>query len=210
VYVVADHDCFVQIQHGRVRITGSLTGFIMTAYHMKNYQIVGAPDWVDGLGRPQYFDITFAKASRHGPELDQVPETLQALLTDRFGLKFRRETKETFGYNLVIGEHGPLFAAGPVGVQIKHIPITLVSSRRYTKNLSMEDLVFYLYYELHNPVRDKTGVSGIFDFNESIFIPPAEALFSEVQEELGLKLIPATESMEILEIEHAQLPRYRE
>ncbi len=78
---------------------GSLTlrEVVATAYRVKTYQVRG-PDWTE----TERFDInaTFAQGSK----ADQIPEMLQALLTERFGLTLHREQKEMPVYALVIGK----------------------------------------------------------------------------------------------------------
>ncbi len=76
-----------------------LTELITMAYRLKRYQLQG-PDWMSA----QRFDIQ-AKLPA-GATKDQVPEMLQALLVERFGLKFHRDTKEQAMYALVVGKGG--------------------------------------------------------------------------------------------------------
>ena len=76
-----------------------LTELITMAYRLKRHQLQG-PDWMSA----QRFDIQ-AKLPA-GATKDQVPEMLQALLVERFGLKFHRDTKEQAMYALVVGKGG--------------------------------------------------------------------------------------------------------
>ena len=71
--------------------------YVAMAYRVKAYQISG-PDWT-GTDR---FDLN-AKLPA-GATSDQIPEMLQALLADRFQLKFHREKKELPVYALVLGK----------------------------------------------------------------------------------------------------------
>jgi uncharacterized protein (TIGR03435 family) len=78
----------------------SLRELLCRAYDVKSYQLSG-PDWLGG----QRFDI-LAKLPE-GATRDQVPEMLQALLTERFKLVVRRESKEQSVYGLLVGKNGP-------------------------------------------------------------------------------------------------------
>jgi Protein of unknown function (DUF3738) len=81
----------------------SLHNLIGYAYDLQPYQILGGPSWVTA----DRFDIS-AKAEGDAPLAPmQIKQMTQALLTDRFGLKFHRDTKEMPVYALVVGKNGP-------------------------------------------------------------------------------------------------------
>jgi uncharacterized protein (TIGR03435 family) len=89
------------VDAGRVDIGFfSLADLIRTAYRVKPYQISG-PSWLNA----DRFNIQ-AKIPE-GVSKDLVPEMLQALLAERFNLKFHRENKELGVYALVAGKNGP-------------------------------------------------------------------------------------------------------
>jgi uncharacterized protein (TIGR03435 family) len=77
----------------------SLEDLIRTAYKVKSYQISG-PNWLAG----QRFEIQ-AKMPE-GAGKDQVPEMLQTLLADRFGLRLHHEGKEQSVYEMVVAKGG--------------------------------------------------------------------------------------------------------
>lgn len=78
----------------------SLADLIRIAYRVKAYQISG-PEWM----KTERFDV-MGKIPE-GASKDNVPEMLQTLLADRFGLKFHRESQEHPIYALVAGKGGP-------------------------------------------------------------------------------------------------------
>src|SRR5690242_10517264 len=85
---------------GRINYTNvSLKDVVARAYKMKPYQISG-PSWMDS----ERYDIT-AKIPE-GATQDQVPAMLQALLTERFKMTVRKESKEQPIYALVLGKSG--------------------------------------------------------------------------------------------------------
>ncbi len=85
-----------RIDAARVDIgTATLFRLICTAYRLKPYQL-SAPDWIKNAT----FDIQ-AKIP-DGVGADKVPEMLQTLLVDRFGLKLHHDSKEQSVYALVV------------------------------------------------------------------------------------------------------------
>jgi len=100
-----------KINAGRVDIgTASLFRLICTAYRIRPSEVVG-PDWL----KTTMFDIQ-AKIP-DGGTTDKIPEMLQALLMERFGLKIHRESKEQPVYALVLAQAGPkLKESSPVSL----------------------------------------------------------------------------------------------
>ncbi|HEY1758872.1 MAG TPA: TIGR03435 family protein [Bryobacteraceae bacterium] len=84
----------------------SLNDCLAAAYKVKLYQISG-PEWMAS----ERFDIN-AKLPA-GASGDQIPQMLQALLADRFGMKFHREMKDFPVYALVVGKTGLKMKASP-------------------------------------------------------------------------------------------------
>jgi uncharacterized protein (TIGR03435 family) len=84
--------------------------------------------------------------------------------------------------------------------------LTWFSSRQYTSNLSVPGLAHLIADELYRPVRDKTGINAIFTLAQSPYDRSAGEITAEVHDQIGLKLVPATESMEVLVIDHAEQP----
>jgi uncharacterized protein (TIGR03435 family) len=77
----------------------TLTDLIVGAYKIRAYQIAG-PDWL----LMERFDIQ-AKLP-DGAREDQVPEMLQTLLAERFGMRVHRESRTLSAYALVVGKSG--------------------------------------------------------------------------------------------------------
>ncbi|HWC97998.1 MAG TPA: TIGR03435 family protein [Candidatus Sulfopaludibacter sp.] len=82
----------------------SLDALIMDAYKVKSFQVVG-PDWMSGMSAPR-FDIQ-AKMPEGATE-EQIPQMLQALLAERFGLKIHKDSKEKNIYAMVVAKTGLL------------------------------------------------------------------------------------------------------
>ncbi len=195
---------------GRFTASGVTVKFlIQQAYDIKDFQITAGPGW---MGSEKY-DIT-AKAEGEGG--DMTPERLrpmmQALLADRFQLKFHRDDKEMPVYALVVGKNGPKMHAServPEGDDRRGGTQVRISRGQITaQGMSMSMLANQLSNRLGRNVLDKTGLPGNYDFTLE-FTPegmqpmggrepgveaappldsPGPSLFTAVQEQLGLKL----------------------
>jgi len=96
----AQVDVGVHVSGSQVRITGmSLRDYIRIAYRVSPRQVSG-PDWI----AEERFDV--AAKLPEGASGSQVPEMLQALLADRFQLKFHREAQELPVFALAIAKSG--------------------------------------------------------------------------------------------------------
>jgi uncharacterized protein (TIGR03435 family) len=85
----------------QVRITSlPLRSYVALAYRLKIDQVTG-PDWAS----TERYDLQATLPA--GSKQADLPEMLQALLTERFQLKFHREQKEFPVYLLTLGK-GPL------------------------------------------------------------------------------------------------------
>jgi uncharacterized protein (TIGR03435 family) len=193
-------------ENGRINFVNmTLQGCIRAAYGLQGYQLLGGPEWTAS----ERFDIV-AKAAGRATEAQMLP-MLQTLLADRFKLIVRREIKDLPTYDLVVAKNGPKIH--PVkddenGTQIdgddQH-PIT-------ARNVSMKQLAGILTHEQQTdrPVFDQTGIQGVFSFSLSFARDDASGdapdIFSALQEQLGLKLIPSRRPTEVLVIEHAEKP----
>ena len=96
-----------KIDSSRVDIgTATLFRLVCTAYRLRPYQ-VSAPDWL----KTTAYDIQ-AKIP-NGVSSDKVPEMLQTLLVERFGIKVHSESKDQSVYALIVGP------GGPAGIKMK-------------------------------------------------------------------------------------------
>ena len=177
---------------------------LIWAYDLKDYQVSG-PEWIKGDER---YDI-IAKAAGAVSER-QVRQMLQTLLSERFQIKMRRETKEFSVYvlttgkgvpktNEAAGDTPPSIANTPAGVSFHKQPIS-----RFT---------FMLTRRMDRPVLDMTGLPGLYDFTVDLSglgfagrppeDPSAPSVFTTVQRDLNLKLDSRKEMIDVLVIESA-------
>ena len=162
----------------------SLKDYLGMAYKLKNYQITG-PDWISS----ERFDI--AAKLPEGAERAQVPEMLQALLTNRFQIKSHRDTKEEAVYGLLVAKGGlkmqPLpeseedsepsngvdvaasGSRGGVSVNLgKGSSFTFGDNKVVGKKLKMITLADVLSRFVDRPVVDMTELKGSYDFTLDI------------------------------------------
>src|SRR6266700_1169866 len=89
---------------------GTLIHLITMAYSVESVQVEGGPHWAQS----QFYKV---QAKVAGPATAaQLRIMLQALLSDRFHLLLRRETRMISGYALIIGKNGPKLPAPKTGV----------------------------------------------------------------------------------------------
>jgi uncharacterized protein (TIGR03435 family) len=87
---------------GRLTIEMSpVAVLISSAYGLRNYQILGGPDWINTAR----FNIE-AKAEEN-TSYDETNLMMRSLLEDRFKLKSHRESREFPLYQLVVAKGGP-------------------------------------------------------------------------------------------------------
>lgn len=194
------------------------------AYGVTDVQILGGPKWLNSAR----FDIE-AKAD------DAVIEKLrtldrdqrrhltqgmfQQLLADRFRLTVHWETRELPVYALVVASKAILEPA-------KH-PESGVGTSSSTgtfsgEGVTMTDLARALTQELSGEVGrvivDKTGIEGRYDVAlkwtpdeerpsaESGSVEAGPSIFTAMQEQLGLKFEPGKAPVQVLVIDHVEMP----
>jgi len=168
----------VHIDGSQARISYlSLKDYIGTAFRARGNQIIG-PDWLAS----QRFDIV-AKIPEGASQAD-VPEMLQALLTDRFQMKMHRETRDLPVYTLKIASTGlKLTESGPgdrnsngtvdvaAGGNANGLAmnfgggssISVGSSTLEIKRLTMRMIADSLTRFLDRSVVDMTNLTGTYD-----------------------------------------------
>src|SRR5215813_930076 len=100
------------VQGTRVDIGyAALSDLVAQAYNVKPYQVSG-PDWM----KTTRFDIQANMPD--GSNKDQMPEMLQALLADRFGMKIHKEQREDSVYALVVAKGGHKLKESPPDIDL--------------------------------------------------------------------------------------------
>jgi uncharacterized protein (TIGR03435 family) len=198
---------------GRMRFVGMpLSTFIMPAYDVWSFQIVGGPSWIETDG----WDITAQAEGIQGRlTREQLSPRLRAMLEDRFQLKTHRETKQLPGYSLAADDHGPKLQPNTDG------KVSTGSSKDTlnAKKVNMQWFAAFLIQKLGVTVVDETGLKGEYDFilhwspestqlasPDDPFGSKYPSIFTAVREQLGLRLIKRTVPTELLVIDSVQRP----
>jgi len=173
---------------GRITATNvNLKILIAFAYKVRNFEISGAPGWVNsGWIDSDRYDVTAKAAESSAPGqilgVEQYQLMLQSLLADRFKLAVHRETKEMPVYAVLAAKGGPRLPEAkpgscvtfgpdsppPLRVPGQSSPLVCggFSMGPYSlegRKLSVAQLVNALSIVLGRPVIDKTGFTGTFD-----------------------------------------------
>jgi uncharacterized protein (TIGR03435 family) len=214
----------LRITGNRVTTFGTLGMLVMAAYDLRLHQISGGPEWTDHEGNPLVFDIQ-AKAEGGPVATDQARRMLQTLLADRFQLQVHQESKAISVYELTVDRNGPKLKSTQPGSESKAASTLSrgVWTFNYT-NLSMSDLVTRIASNFDQPLLDKTGLKGGYDFTleykranpnpppnlGAATAPPGNAdsaptIFIALQR-VGLKIVHAKAPVEITVIDHAERP----
>lgn len=171
------------------------------AYRVKEFQISG-PDW---LGSSRY-DINANVPEGTSPE--QVWAMLRSLLEERLNISTHRSTQEMNVYNMVVSRGGPKFRPTEPGEQDKFaFPYSDASYLLLAGDVARWGEV--LSPAAGRPVLDKTGLPpGNYRVMLAYYRGEGRSdtpeLFTAIPEQLGLRLEPARESVDIVVIDRAE------
>jgi len=208
-----------EMEPGSLRyINITLGEFMRMAYGVRNYQIIG-PDWAVKNASSDRYDIV-AKAAGAGTE--ELRRMIGPLLADRFQLRFHRETRELPVYGLVVLKGGPKFKEGDGGEF--SVSYDGATGNMVYKNYPIEAFAGLLSNlpAVSRPVLDKTGLPGKYTFNVNLNNLPAglaigdvkkadvsadpvdSPVFTNLQEQLGLKLEAQKAVIDVIVIDHVE------
>jgi uncharacterized protein (TIGR03435 family) len=190
----------------------SLKFLVQYAYDLHGFQIEGAPAWMASAR----FDILAKADPPSTPAQSQDWEAgqkllrarLQTLLADRFKLSAHKGTMEMPVYGLVVAKGGPRLQA-----PTNNTGFTTGRGQFVCSDSSMDDLASLLSGVMDRMVLDQTKLTGTYKFTlkwtpdespESN--PDLPGLFTSIQEQLGLKLVPTKGPVEMLIIDHVEKP----
>jgi uncharacterized protein (TIGR03435 family) len=206
-----EHDGNTETTPGTVRMQDvSVETCIKWAYGVQYSQISG-PAWIDS----DKFDIT-AKADDPATE-DQMKLMMQALLTDRFKLRFHRESKELKAFVLTVAKGGAKVhpAAAPDAKPFHQNS----ANGSVVKSMTIREWGDYISGPLQMPVVDETGLAGKYDFviDFTPYLPDAKnmgpdrpdttsILMAAMEGELGIKMETRKTPVDIMVIDHVEKP----
>lgn len=199
---------------------------ICSAWNLKPFQLSGLSGWMksstfDLAAKVSADDITAYKKL----SVVQRGAMLQKLLVERFQLKVHMETKTLPIYDLVVDKSGAKLkqstAIDPPSPEEESAHpdkykkgYTSMGPGMYEgTGVAVKSLASQLANVLGKTVRDTTALPGIYDI--TIHFRPEEttadnsdapSIFSAVQEQLGLKLLPGKGPVEMLVVDGAHKP----
>lgn len=198
----------------------SLDDLVMFAYDLRGVQLSGGPAWAERreLMSSELYQVTAKVSSDPPPPLAGFRKMLQPVLAERFHLQLHHVQKELPVYNLVIAKDGPTLkpsqAESKYGMSttgLGNYGIRIVATK-----CTIQQLVDYqLSGYASRPVFDKTGLAEPYDFTFEFVsenAPPGQdagamtPLVTGIQEQLGLKLEPATAPFDTIVIDRAERP----
>jgi uncharacterized protein (TIGR03435 family) len=226
-----DHNMSWQMtDDGLSLVNLTLEQMICSAWDLKPFQVSG----LSGRMKTTNYDLT---AKVVGDEVAvykklngaQRRQMLQTLLAERFQLKTHMETKTLPVYNLVLSSSGSKLKAStaidpPSEEEAKANPdkykkgyMTMGPGVFEGSGVPVKSLASQLSNAVGKPVHDATGLTGSYDI--ALHFRPEESaggsaddsdkpdIFSAVQDQLGLKLVPGKAPVETLVVEAAEKPQ---
>ena len=172
---------------------------ITLAYNVQYTQVEGVPGWLSS----QLFNI---EAKTEGGQIltfEQFRTPMRLLLEQRFHLAIHRYTKEVQGYALVVAKGGPKLQPSKQGED----PNGSIKPNGLESNAtSLGGLAKMLVIPVGRSIIDKTGITGTYDFKLSYAADHPNSnlpdIFTALQEQLGLKLVPQKVPADTLVIDH--------
>jgi uncharacterized protein (TIGR03435 family) len=201
-----DRGTNISTSNGMLKVHNATLRFcIMAAFGIQDYLIQGGPSWINS----DRYEIV---AKAEGPAThDQLVLMLQKLLSDRFKLKYHRETRQRPLFTLVVAKNGPKLRASEGGETFLARRGIGATAPLTGKNASMSALAGTLSLLTGRKVLDRTELAGAYDFTLQ-FVPfdavdsAIPSLTTALQEELGLKLESSTGPVDFLIVDHADKP----
>jgi uncharacterized protein (TIGR03435 family) len=129
------------------------------------------------------------------------------MLADRFKLKVHYQSNEMAAYRLVVAKSGSKLQESTGPRTFFTARPALISGTR----VSMHDLAAALSGLLDRPTADHTGLPAVYDINvqwtpDSATGDLGVSLFTALTEQLGLKLEPTRNLVDVLVIDYVERP----
>jgi len=209
----------ISIQEGFYSATNvSLKAVLQAAYDIKEDLISGIPGGIE----TQRFDI---EAKVVEPDLDALKKMsvkerramMLPVLAERFHLQAHTEMKTLPVFHLEVMGDGPKFKSSAQHDE-KSGHTSFMNDGRVMgmsgHEVTIDTFARLLSSQVHRTVIDKTGLAEKYDLaikwsRDDATETSAEAapgIFTAVQEQLGLKLVPAKGPVETLVVDHVEMP----
>ena len=184
---------------------------VMGAYSVGPHQVVGGPPWIN----TERFDIV-GKSEQPVDEDAVLSVMLQGLLKERFGFIMHRETRTLPAYVLEVLPGGPHLTRAEAGEANSNTSSSNTSVTMEAQFATLDAVAIQLSRQLDLPVVNGTGLSGTY--NVKLRWTPESArltgekmtddvsVFTAVQEQLGLRLRATRAPIDVLVIDHVDMP----
>lgn len=203
------------VPDGGVRATNMpARSFITIAHGLEPYQLVGLPDW----GRDLRYDLDARPAGRVAR--DESRQMLQALLADRFKVKFHRESRQIDGFAMVRVRQnvlGPSMrpstvacdGVAPLSDRCRESRVGVDTMRLVGAPLST--LVQMVVSKVGAPIADETGLMGAFDLelvwtDDTVPTDDRRSIYTALQEQLGLRLERRRVTADVFVVDRIERP----
>lgn len=192
--------------------TGIL-GSLFWAFDLRDYQVLNRPQG----GSPIYGPWDIEARAGFAITEDQCRQMVQHMLEDRFGLKYHYEQRTLPAYSLVVAPKGlkihPV-AEGDTSPNGGGFTVDGSPEVMEDPNLpgwTMDQLTVCLgIARLGRQIFNRTGLTGIYKINLRFRRSDPEGADPDVttalETQLGLRLVPTTESIRSMVIDHIALP----
>jgi uncharacterized protein (TIGR03435 family) len=188
-----------------------------SAFNLPEARILGVPSSIASAK----FDIEAKADATLSQQLGKLPsdqgraikrQMLQALLAGRFKLVTHLETRELPIYALVVAKNGPLIQPSKANGTTINGGNNRISVQGSDNTVAL--LAEQLSLALGRIVVDKTGLQGRYDITLKWTPDDASAsnasdgpsIFTAIQEQLGLKLESTKGPVQVLIIDHVEMP----
>jgi uncharacterized protein (TIGR03435 family) len=198
----------------------TLASIVAAAAPEAVYDVVGLPQWA----KTERYDIAAKPALDSHPTLEQRAEMLRNLFIDRMKFVAHIEEQERNGFALVVAR-----VDGRLGPQLRKVVfdcarpegppcgVRLGTGWLDMKGMSLDALAQSVTRVIGSPVTNRTGVDGHYDallrhaalgLNADPAAAPDDApsIFTALQEQLGLKLLPEKIKVRILVVDRIERP----
>ncbi len=198
------HTVFLRMSHGTARVEGAtLRQIIVQAYLVQRVNVLGGPPWYDF----DQYDVVAKAASPDAPP-EQIRQMLQTLLADRFKLSVHRETRDLTRYALVVARNGPKFppARTDESTGLERTQAGQLVFQRY----GIANLVNTVANFINAPVDDRTGLTGLFDYQLDFTTEPGGGPVDRMEiarqalDRIGLQLESRKLLTDVLVVDHAE------
>ncbi|WP_263417518.1 TIGR03435 family protein [Terriglobus albidus] len=198
----------------------SMKSLLEFAYGLPQAQMQGSLDKVSGVTfdveakLDEESEVRFEAADREARR-ELKSRMLQSLLIDRFHLACHRENREMTSYAIVTDKGSPKLKP----TQGSGLRFDTGYGRIRAQGATVEQLARLIAQRLNEPVVDASGITGRYDMEINFTPPegpmklngqaipdPPPSIFTAMQEQLGLKLEKRKGPVEVLIVDHVEMP----